>query len=106
MLRQHPAFARASFKDGKPAPSLGLVAHLTRHSDIRGELKRVAELGVAVSVVWAAGDRVVTRACFDDQCNAVGLDGTVVEGNHGWLMADPIAFGRIIAEHLQVQLFS
>lgn len=87
-------------------PSLGLVAHLTRHSDIRAELKRVAELGIAVSVVWAAGDRVVTRACFDDQCIAVGLNGTVVEGNHGWPMADPIAFGRIIAEHLQVQLVS
>jgi pimeloyl-ACP methyl ester carboxylesterase len=81
-------------------PNLGLVAHITRRSDIRRELKAVAELGVPVFVVWAEGDRVVTRACFDDQCAAAGCDGTVVEGNHGWPLADPTSFGRVIAELL------
>jgi pimeloyl-ACP methyl ester carboxylesterase len=81
-------------------PSLGLVAHLTRRFDIRAELKLIAELGIPVSVVWADGDRVVTKACFDDQCIAVGCEGTVVAGNHGWPFADPAAFGRVIASHL------
>jgi pimeloyl-ACP methyl ester carboxylesterase len=84
-------------------PNLGLVAHMTRNSDIRAELKRVTELGIPVSVVWAEGDRVVTRACFDDQCIAIGRDGTIVTGNHGWPLADPPAFGRVIAELLQPQ---
>lgn len=82
-------------------PSLGLVAHITRQSDIREELRRIAQLGIPVSVVWAEGDRVVTKACFEDQCSAVGRRGTVVTGNHGWPMADPQAFGRVIAQHLR-----
>lgn len=81
-------------------PSLGLVAHITRRSDIRTELKTITERGVPVFVVWAEGDRVVTRACFDDQCAAAGCDGTVVEGNHGWPLADPVSFGRVISELL------
>jgi pimeloyl-ACP methyl ester carboxylesterase len=81
-------------------PNLGMVAHITRLSDIREELKRVSDLGIPVSVVWAAGDRVVTKACFDDQCLAVKSAGTIVDGNHGWPFASPASFGRIIAELL------
>ncbi|MGO8876453.1 MAG: alpha/beta fold hydrolase [Acidimicrobiales bacterium] len=87
-------------------PSLGLVAHLTRHSDILAELRHIATLGIPVSVLWAEGDRVVTKACFDDQCSAVGRQGTVVTGNHGWPMADPASFGRLVAEHLRPLLSS
>jgi pimeloyl-ACP methyl ester carboxylesterase len=82
-------------------PNLGLVAHLTRTSDIREELRRVGELGIPVSILWAKDDRVVTRACFDDQCTAIGRDGTIVSGNHGWPMADPVSFGRAVAHHLR-----
>ena len=81
-------------------PNLGLVAHITRRSDIREELKRVSDLGIPVSVVWASGDRVVTKACFDDQCLAASCEGTVVDGNHGWPFANPSSFGRVIAELL------
>jgi len=81
-------------------PSLGLVAHITRRSDIRSELGTITERGVPVFLVWAEGDRVVTRACFDDQCAAAGCSGTVVQGNHGWPLADPTSFGRVIAELL------
>jgi hypothetical protein len=81
-------------------PNLGLAAHMTRRSDIRSELKAIIARGVPVSVVWAERDRVVTRACFDDQCEAVGCSGTVVQGNHGWPLADPVSFGRVISELL------
>lgn len=81
-------------------PSVGIVAHLTRSFDIRHELAGVAGLGVPVSVVWADGDRVVTRACYEDQCEAVGREGTVVAGNHGWPMADPVLFGQVVARQL------
>jgi pimeloyl-ACP methyl ester carboxylesterase len=81
-------------------PNLGLVAQLTRRSDIRGELEAISACGVPVFVLWADGDRVVTRACFDDQCVAAGCSGTIVEGNHGWPLAHPAAFGRVISELL------
>ncbi|MGH9296945.1 MAG: alpha/beta fold hydrolase [Acidimicrobiales bacterium] len=77
-------------------PAMGMVAHIIRHSDLRDELKKVHERGVPVSVVWAARDRVITRACFDDQCTALSCEGTVVEGNHGWPLADPKSFGRTV----------
>jgi hypothetical protein len=81
-------------------PNLGLVAHLTRRSDIRDELRAITESGVPVFLLWAEGDRVVTRACFDDQCAAAGCNGTVVEGNHGWPLAHPASFGRVVSELL------
>jgi pimeloyl-ACP methyl ester carboxylesterase len=81
-------------------PNLGLVAQMTRRADIRNELRAVTERGVPVFVVWAEGDRVVTRACFDDQCAAARCSGTVVRGNHGWPLADPDSFGRVISELL------
>jgi pimeloyl-ACP methyl ester carboxylesterase len=104
-LSEFPAAATSIVRDLRHnllwhLPSLGLVAHLTRHSDIRPELKMVAEGGVPIFLLWAEGDRVVTRACFDDQCAATGCSGTVVKGNHGWPLADPTSFGRVISELL------
>lgn len=82
-------------------PNMGLVAHMIRRTDLRGELAKVSEQRIPVAVLWAAGDRVVTRACFDDQCKALGVDGRVVEGNHGWPLADPTSFGQTVADTLR-----
>jgi pimeloyl-ACP methyl ester carboxylesterase len=82
-------------------PTMGIVAALIRNADLRPLLGRVAESGVPCAVVWAAGDQVVTKACFDDQCSALGCEGRVVEGNHGWPLADPKEFGRVIGEVLE-----
>ena len=79
-------------------PNLGFVANMIRRSDLRDELAKVRERDIPVAVVWASGDRVVTRACFDDQCKALGIDGTVVDGNHGWPLASPGSFGRTVGE--------
>lgn len=82
-------------------PAMGLVANMIRHSDLRGELTKVREAGVPASVVWAADDQVITKASFDDQCTALGCEGTVVEGNHGWPLADPKSFGHTIGTILR-----
>lgn len=79
-------------------PNLGFAANLIRQSDLREELAKVREHDVPVAVVWASGDRVVTRACYDDQCRALGIDGTVVDGNHGWPLSRPGSFARTIGE--------
>lgn len=79
-------------------PSLSLVASLIRRTDLRSMLGRVAEAGVPAAVVWAAEDHVIGRAVFEDQCSALRCTGTVVEGNHGWPLADPRGFGRVIGE--------
>lgn len=77
--------------------SLGLVAHLIVSSDLRVELAELRERGVPVAVVWASGDRVVPRAAYEDQCAAVGREGVVVPGNHGWLLNDPETFARVVS---------
>ncbi len=82
-------------------PSLGAVANITRHSDQRQELATVSERGTPITVVWGSGDRVVTKACFEDQCAAARCDGTVVPGHHGWLFETPSEFGRVVAEFLR-----
>ncbi len=84
-----------------------MISSLSKYAKyILAELRHIATLGIPVSVLWAEGDRVVTKACFDDQCSAVGRQGTVVTGNHGWPMADPVSFGRLVAEHLRPLLSS
>jgi pimeloyl-ACP methyl ester carboxylesterase len=81
--------------------SLGLVAHLIVSSDLRVELSELRERGVPVAVVWASGDRVVPRAAYEDQCGAVGHEGVVVSGNHGWLLNDPGMFARVVVPLLE-----
>ena len=79
-------------------PSLGAVAGLARRSDLQHELGEVRSLRIPVAVVWPSRDRVVTRASIDDQCRALGVEGTVVEGNHAWPLTHPGSFGRTIGE--------
>lgn len=80
--------------------SLGLLAGMIRQGDLRDKLERLQEAGLPAAVVWAEQDRVVTRACFDDQCRALGVNGRVVKGNHGWPLSAPGSFGETISEIL------
>jgi pimeloyl-ACP methyl ester carboxylesterase len=79
-------------------PNMGLVANMIRRSDLRHELAKVRDKKIPAAVVWATGDRVITRASFDDQCTALGIRGTVVDGNHGWPLSNPASFARTVAE--------
>jgi pimeloyl-ACP methyl ester carboxylesterase len=78
-------------------PTLGLAAHITRRSDLRNELAAIARHGIPVSVIRATGDRVVTEACFDDQCRAIDCQGILVQGNHAWPLTDPTEFAQVVA---------
>ncbi len=80
--------------------SLGLSAGMIRRHDLRAEFDEVREAGVPVAVVWADGDKVITRACFDEQCRSLGVQGRVVTGNHGWPLSRPDSFGETIGEIL------
>ena len=81
-------------------PTLGMVGSLIRRADLRSVLESVAAGGVPCAVVWPSNDHVVTRASFEDQCSALGCEGLVVEGNHGWPFADPRSFGRVVGRLL------
>jgi pimeloyl-ACP methyl ester carboxylesterase len=87
-------------------PSMGMAAWMTRRSDLLTELRGLSEHGTRVSVVWGAEDKVVTEACFEDQCTAARCCGTVVPGNHGWLLESPGTFSATISSLLEPALVS
>ncbi len=66
-----------------------------RRADLVGELGDVRRRGTPMSVVWSDRDRLVPRSAFDDLRRAAGVEGTVVEGSHGWLLAQPARFGEL-----------
>jgi pimeloyl-ACP methyl ester carboxylesterase len=66
-----------------------------RRADLVGELEEVHRRGTPVTVVWSDRDRLVPRSAFDDLRHAAGVEGTVVEGSHGWLLAHPARFGEL-----------
>jgi pimeloyl-ACP methyl ester carboxylesterase len=66
-----------------------------RRADLVAELEEVHRRGTPVNVVWSDRDRLVPRSAFDDLRHAAGVEGTVVEGSHGWLLAHPARFGEL-----------
>ena len=45
---------------------------------------------------------VIPRESFEALCIASGVQGTVVEGSHSWLLADPQQFGEIITNDVKI----
>jgi pimeloyl-ACP methyl ester carboxylesterase len=82
--------------------SIVKVANLARRADLRAELEKLRDRGVPVSIIWGTRDGVVPRASFEALCVASGVEGTVVEGSHSWLLADPDQFGEVITNDVRV----
>jgi pimeloyl-ACP methyl ester carboxylesterase len=77
--------------------SMSIAASLTRSADLREQLAALATSGVAVRAVWGTGDHVVTRASFEDQCEALGLVGELVPGTHSWPISSPRWFADAVS---------
>lgn len=74
------------------------VAELARRIDLTTELRELRRRGVPATVVWGSHDRIVTRRMTEALCDALGVEGRIVDGNHSWLIADPTAFADVVAE--------
>lgn len=82
--------------------SIVRVAGLARRADLRYELETLRDSGLPVTILWAQRDGVIPRESFEALCVAAGVEGTVVEGSHSWLLADPAQFGEIITNDVNV----
>ena len=82
--------------------SLVKVAGLARRADLRAELETLRDRGMPVTIIWAERDGVIPRESFEALCVASGVEGTVVEGSHSWLLADPEQFGEVITNDVRV----
>jgi pimeloyl-ACP methyl ester carboxylesterase len=78
------------------------VAGLARRADLRRELEQLRDQGLPISIIWATRDGVVPRESFEALCVASGVEGTVIEGSHSWLLAEPDRFGEVITNDLRV----
>lgn len=78
------------------------VANLARRADLRSEVEDLRKSGMPITILWASRDGVIPRESFEALCVAAGVQGTVVEGSHSWLLADPVQFGEIITTDVRV----
>ena len=78
------------------------VANLARRADLRAELEQLRDRGLPITILWATRDGIIPRESFEALCVASGVEGTVVEGSHSWLLADPEQFGEVITNDVRV----
>ena len=78
------------------------VANLARRADLRAELEQLRDRGLPITILWGNRDGVIPRESFEALCVASGVEGTVVEGSHSWLLADPVHFGEVITNDVRV----
>ena len=78
------------------------VANLARRADLRHELERLRDRGLPITIIWATRDGVIPRESFEALCVASGVEGTVIEGSHSWLLAEPEHFGEVITNDVRV----
>jgi pimeloyl-ACP methyl ester carboxylesterase len=78
------------------------VANLARHADLRAELERLRDRGMPITILWGTRDGIIPRESFEALCVASGVEGTVVEGSHSWLLADPAQFGEVITNDVRI----
>ena len=78
------------------------VANLARRADLRVELERLRDRGLPITILWGTRDGIIPRESFEALCVASGVEGTVVEGSHSWLLADPHRFGEVITNDVRV----
>ena len=78
------------------------VANLARRVDLRAELERLRDRGVPITILWASRDGIIPRESFEALCVASGVEGTVIDGSHSWLLADPQQFGEVITNDVRV----
>ncbi len=78
------------------------VANLARRADLRAELEHLRDRGLPVTIIWAERDGIIPRESFEALCVASGVQGTVVDGSHSWLLADPEQFGEILTNDVTI----
>jgi pimeloyl-ACP methyl ester carboxylesterase len=82
--------------------ALAKVANLARRADLRREVEDLRKSGMPITILWGSRDGIIPRESFEALCVAAGVEGTVVNGSHSWLLADPERFGEVITTDVRV----
>ena len=76
--------------------AIARVGNLARRADLRSELEELHHNGLPITILWGSRDGIIPRESFEAMCVAAGVDGTIVDGSHSWLLAHPDQFGEVI----------
>jgi len=82
--------------------AMARVAGIVRCADLRPELEDLRKRSVPITILWGSRDGIIPRESFEALCVAAGVEGTVVDGSHSWLLADPQQFGEVITNNVTV----
>ncbi len=82
--------------------AIAKVSNLARRADLRSELEDLRRDGLPITILWGSRDGIIPRESFEALCVAAGVQGTVVDGSHSWLLADPDQFGEVITNDVHV----
>jgi len=82
--------------------AIARVANLARRADLRTELEDLRKRSLPITILWGSRDGIIPRESFEALCVAAGVEGTVVDGSHSWLLADPQQFGEVITNNVTV----
>jgi pimeloyl-ACP methyl ester carboxylesterase len=82
--------------------AIARVANLARRADLRTELEGLRKRRLPITILWGSRDGIIPRESFEALCVAAGVVGTVVDGSHSWLLADPQQFGEVITNNMTV----
>ncbi|HMK63191.1 MAG TPA: alpha/beta fold hydrolase [Acidimicrobiales bacterium] len=72
------------------------VGEFVRRAHLLEEIAAVGRRRLPITVVWSDRDRLVPHWGFSALCEAAGVEGEVVPGNHCWLIAEPHRFGDLV----------
>ncbi len=72
------------------------VGALARRANLDAELEELKRRGLPVVILWGEDDKVLPRLSFEALREAIGARCITVSGRHGWLLADPAAFGEVM----------
>jgi pimeloyl-ACP methyl ester carboxylesterase len=78
------------------------VAGLARRANLTTELETLRHRQLPVTVLWGNRDGIVPRESFEAMCVALGVEGTVVEGSHSWIIGDPDVFGELMTNDMRI----
>lgn len=106
-IRGLVALSRVMLEDALPnilhnPAGLWRVGQIARRADLTAELRDLRAWGMPMVALRGDQDNVIPKASFDALCAAIGSTGEVVHGRHSWLLADPDAFGEVMANSLSV----
>jgi pimeloyl-ACP methyl ester carboxylesterase len=73
------------------------VGKLARTADLRNELVSLRSKNFPITVAHSDRDNLIPASSFDCLCDAAGVTGVVVPGNHSWPLTNPETLVRIVS---------